>query len=95
MSSQHRKHSLLSGPKPNESSWIPFWSSTSDVSYTSLPVSEKISSIAAGDDHFLLLSHSGKVYSAATTSDGNTFGQLGVETSPESPLLTPYAIKPL
>ena len=39
--------------------------------------------------------HSGKVYSAATTSDGNTFGQLGVETSPESPLLTPYTVTPL
>ena len=89
------KISLLSAPKPNESYWIPFWSSTTDVSYTSLPLSEKISRIAAGDAHFLLLSHSGKVYSVATTSDGNIFGQLGVETSPESPLLTPYTVTPL
>ena len=89
------KTSLLSGPMPDESSWFAFWSSTSDVSYTSIPVSEKISRIAAGDDHFLLLSRSGKVYSAATTSDGNTFGQLGVETSPETPLLTPYTVAPL
>jgi len=51
-----------------------------------------MSHIAAGDDHFILLSHSGTVFSAATTSDGNTFGQLGVETSSESPLLTSYPV---
>src|SRR5207248_1573413 len=63
--------------------------------YTPLRLHDKISKIAAGYDHFLLLSHTGKVYSAATTPDGNTFGQLGVITSPESPLLTPYLLKDL
>jgi alpha-tubulin suppressor-like RCC1 family protein len=51
-----------------------------------------VSNIAAGDDHFLLLTRSGKVYSAATTKDGNTFGQLGVETAPDAALLTPYPV---
>ena len=86
------KSDLLSGPKPTESSWIPFWSSPSEVSYTTLYLPEKIRYIASGDDHFLLLSKSGKVYSAATTPDGNTFGQLGVETQPNDPLLNPHPI---
>lgn len=89
------KISLLSGPKITEFSWIPFWSSTSEVSYTPLLLSEKISHIVAGDDHFLLLSYSGKLFSVASTTDGNTFGQLGVETPPGSPLLTPYHIPSL
>jgi alpha-tubulin suppressor-like RCC1 family protein len=87
------KSELLSGPKPTETTWIPFWSSTANVSYIPLSVPEKVASIAAGDDHFLVLSQSGRVYSAATTSDGNTFGQLGVETNPEADLLQPYPIK--
>ena len=89
------KADLLSGPKPSESSWIPFWASTPDVSYTIISLPEQISHIAAGDDHFLLLSSSGKVFSAATTLDGNTFGQLGVETSPDAKLLTPYPVQTL
>src|SRR5438270_1094722 len=89
------KTSLANGPKPAETTWIPFWSSTSEVSYTPLMLPEKITAIAAGDDHFLLLSASGKVFSAATTTDGNTFGQLGVESSPEASLLTPYPISTL
>ena len=88
------KTSLLSGPKPTESSWIPFWSDTASVSYTPLSLPEKVSQLATGDDHFILLSHSGKVYSVATTVDGNTFGQLGVQTSPdETPLLTAFEVK--
>ena len=86
------KRELESGPKPTESSWIPFWSSPSSVSYTSLHLPEKISFIASGDDHFILLSRSGKVYTVATTPDGNTFGQLGVETAANQPLLTPYPL---
>jgi alpha-tubulin suppressor-like RCC1 family protein len=89
------KSVLLSGPKPTEYSWIPFWSTTPNVSYTKLGLPEKISSIAAGDDHFMLLSKSGRVFTAATTSDGNTFGQLGVETARDAPLLQPYELKSL
>jgi alpha-tubulin suppressor-like RCC1 family protein len=90
------KAALLSDPKPTESSWIPFWTDTASVSYTPLSVPEKISQIATGDDHFLLLSHSGKVFSAATTVEGNEFGQLGVQTSPEEiPLLTAFEVKDL
>jgi alpha-tubulin suppressor-like RCC1 family protein len=86
------KTALLSGPKPTESSWIPFWYSTPEVSYTNLSLPEKVSRIETGDDHFLLLSRSGKVFSGATTPDGNTFGQLGVETPPDAQLLTPYPV---
>jgi len=85
------KTALETGPKPIETTWIPFWTSSAEVSYTPLSLPEKITSIAAGDDHFLLLSASGKVFSAATTADGNTFGQLGVE-SPDVSLLTPQSV---
>jgi alpha-tubulin suppressor-like RCC1 family protein len=78
------KIKLETGPIP-DTSWLPFWSAPSPVSYSSLDVPEKVSFIASGDDHFLLLSRSGKVYAAAATSDGNTFGQLGFETNPDSP----------
>lgn len=86
------KADLLSGPKPTESSWVPFWSSTPQVSYSVLALPEQIARIAAGDDHFLLLSSSGRLFSVATTADGNTFGQLGVETDPDAKLLTPYPV---
>jgi alpha-tubulin suppressor-like RCC1 family protein len=86
------KPKLLTGPKPVETTWIPFWTSTPNVSYTPLSLSEKIASITSGDDHFLLLTQSGKVFSAATSPEGNTFGQLGVETPTGTDLLQPHAV---
>src|SRR5436853_7686568 len=74
------KTSLANGPKPAETTWIPFWSSTSEVSYTPLMLPEKITAIAAGDYHFLLLFASVTVLSAASTIAVNTLSQVGAES---------------
>jgi len=74
----------LNGPKLSESSWIPFWSSTSSISYRKLEPSnlgygEKITSIAGGLEHILLLTSRGRVFSAAAgTQDFPHHGQLGI-----------------
>lgn len=85
-----------SGPKQTESSWIPFWSGTSDISYRKLTpkglgVTEKVTTISGGLDHVLLLTNSGRVFSAASgTENFPSRGQLGVPgvtwlTRPEGP----------
>ena len=84
------------GPKPTESSWIPFWSRTSPVSYrklrpANLGYTEKVTAISGGLEHVLLLTSSGRVFSAASGSeDFPSRGQLGVpgvtwHTRPEGP----------
>ncbi|MCJ1326334.1 hypothetical protein MMC10_002998 [Thelotrema lepadinum] len=77
------KDDQLSGPKPAESSWIPFWPSSSPVSYRNiqpkLSWQEKITAIASGADHALLLTSTGRVFSfAASTSSFPSRGQLGI-----------------
>ena len=85
-----------SGPKIQESSWIPLWSSESPISYrviqpTNLAWGEKVSSISAGLEHVLLLTSSGRVFSAAASGEAfPSRGQLGVpglawKTRPEGP----------
>jgi len=85
-----------SGPKPQETSWIPFWSSRSPISYRiiqpkNLGWGEKVSSISSGLEHVLLLTSSGRVFSAAASSEAfPSRGQLGVPgltwtTRPEGP----------
>lgn len=71
------------GPKPVESSWIPFMSSRSDISYRQikppLGYTERVSSIASGDSHALLLTTSGRVFSFASGNEEfPSRGQLGV-----------------
>jgi alpha-tubulin suppressor-like RCC1 family protein len=72
------------GPKPSESSWIPFWSGVSSISYrklqpANLGYAEKVTAISGGLDHVLLLTSSGRVFSAASGSeDFPSRGQLGV-----------------
>jgi alpha-tubulin suppressor-like RCC1 family protein len=84
------------GSKPTESSWIPFWSRTSPVSYrklrpANLGYTEKVTAISGGLEHVLLLTSSGRVFSAASGSeDFPSRGQLGVpgvtwHTRPEGP----------
>ncbi|MCJ1322315.1 hypothetical protein MMC15_007663 [Xylographa vitiligo] len=69
----------LSGPKPQESSWIPFLSSTSPVSYRTIQTPEKVTSIASGLDHVLLLTSSGRLFTAASSStEFPSKGQLGI-----------------
>lgn len=77
------KEDQLSGPKPSESSWIPFWHFQSPISYRTLKpdlsYSEKISSIAAGLEHALLLTSGGRVFSAAASSSAfPSRGQMGI-----------------
>ncbi|MCJ1241851.1 hypothetical protein MMC14_009857 [Varicellaria rhodocarpa] len=74
----------LSGPKPLESTWIPFYSSQSPISYRTIKPpttswSEKVSSISCGLDHLLLITSSGRIFSAAaSSSEFPSRGQLGI-----------------
>ena len=74
----------LTGTKPIESSWIPFWSSRANVSYRLLQPQnmgwrEKVSSISSGLEHVLLLTSNGRLFSAASSSDEfPSRGEMGV-----------------
>lgn len=95
----------LSGKKPKEGSWIPFWSGSSGLSYRvlqpSLKLGEKITAIRGGLEHALLLTSSGRVFSvAASTESYPSFGQLGVPgltwaTRPKGPVDTCHEVKAL
>ncbi|MCJ1464531.1 hypothetical protein MMC07_003144 [Pseudocyphellaria aurata] len=73
-----------SGPKPLEDTWIPFWPTRSPVSYRRLQPKttswgEKVLSISSGLEHMLLLTSSGRVFSAASSSsEFPSRGQMGV-----------------
>ena len=73
------------GPKPISTSWVPFWGSAENsVSYRvhtpeNLAWSEKVTDIASGLEHALLLTSSGRVYSFASgTQEFPSRGQLGI-----------------
>ncbi|KAF2702693.1 mitochondrial protein-like protein Fmp25 [Pleomassaria siparia CBS 279.74] len=75
----------LAGPKPTNTSWIPFWgSSANNISYRvrtpqNLGWNERVTEISGGLEHALMLTSSGRVYSFASgTQDFPTRGQLGV-----------------
>ncbi|KAE8152704.1 regulator of chromosome condensation 1/beta-lactamase-inhibitor protein II [Aspergillus avenaceus] len=84
------------GRKPNEKSWVPFWSGTANVSYRalqpSLKLGEKFTSIKGGLEHALLLTNYGRVFSVASSTESYpSFGQLGVPgltwaTRPKGPV---------
>ncbi|EME40321.1 hypothetical protein DOTSEDRAFT_74953 [Dothistroma septosporum NZE10] len=73
-----------SGTKISESSWIPFWSGRSSIAYRDLTpkdfgYGEKVTAIAGGLEHALMLTSKGRVFSAASASDSfPARGQLGV-----------------
>ena len=96
------------GPKPLEYSWyLPFYPSRSPISYrtitpSDLGWSERVTSITSGLDHALLLTSSGRVFSAASASSVfPSRGQLGVPgltwfTRPEKkPFDTPHEVQGL
>ncbi|KAL4885136.1 hypothetical protein BJY04DRAFT_205685 [Aspergillus karnatakaensis] len=97
------QHDQSSGRKSEESSWIPLWSGKSDLSYRliqpSLKLGEKVTAISGGLEHVLLLTSSGRVFSAAaSTEEFPSFGQLGIPglmwaTRPKGPVDTPHEIK--
>ena len=72
------------GPKVSESSWLPFMSGASSISYRKLQPQklvsgEKVISISGGLEHVLLLTSAGRVYSAASSMEAfPSRGQLGV-----------------
>ncbi|OKL60598.1 hypothetical protein UA08_04047 [Talaromyces atroroseus] len=85
-----------SGPKPSESYWFPGWSSKSQISYRQLNprlgLGEKVTSISSGLEHVLLLTNSGRVFSAAAATESYpSRGQLGIPgltwaTRPKGPV---------
>lgn len=72
------------GKKPLVSSWIPFSSSPDTISYrirtpAGLGWTEKVTEVASGLEHALLLTSSGRVFSfASATQDFPSKGQLGI-----------------
>lgn len=78
------KSDQANGVKLSESSWIPFQSSRSTMSYRLLqPKStswgEKITSVSSGLEHVLLLTSTGRLFSAASSStEFPSRGQLGI-----------------
>ncbi|KAI4201663.1 MAG: hypothetical protein LQ346_002114 [Caloplaca aetnensis] len=94
------------GPKVSESSWIPFLSFNSTVSYRSIKPrklgwSERIRSIASGAEHLLILTSAGRVFTAASSSEEfPARGQLGIPglvwtTRPEGPYDQPHEVSTL
>lgn len=95
-----------SGEKPSQSSWIPFWSSLSPLSYRTMQPSglgwgERVVDVSSGLDHCLLLTSRGRVFSAASsTVDFPSKGQLGVAgltwaTRPAGPYDQPHEVATL
>lgn len=97
------RHDQLSGRKFEEASWVPFWNSKASVSYRriqpSLKLGERITAVSGGLEHVLLLTSSGRVFSAAAATENfPRFGQLGVaglnwSTKPPGPVDTPHQVQ--
>jgi alpha-tubulin suppressor-like RCC1 family protein len=94
------------GPKPSEATWVPFWRSKSPVSYRTiqpkdLGYGEKVTSIAGGLEHALLLTSKGRLFSTAASAESfPNRGQLGVPgltwlTRPDGPYDQPHEITTL
>ncbi|KAK3168186.1 hypothetical protein OEA41_004632 [Lepraria neglecta] len=94
------------GAKLTESSWIPFWSSRSKISYRliepqNMGWGEKILSISSGLDHLLLVTSNGRLFSAASSSEEfPSRGEMGVPglswtTRPPGPYDQPHEITTL
>ncbi|KAI1332480.1 RCC1/BLIP-II [Xylariaceae sp. FL0255] len=95
----------VGGKQNSQSSWS-FWSSPSSVAYRQLKPNglgwgEHVTDIAGGLEHVLLLTSSGRVFSAASsTSDFPSKGQLGIpgltwSTRPQGPYDQPHEIPTL
>lgn len=96
----------VKGTKPMESSWMPFWSSRANISYRLLQPQnmgwgERVSLISSGLEHVLLLTSSGRLFSAASSSDEfPSRGEMGVpglswNTRPPGPYDQPHEITTL
>ncbi|KAJ9148648.1 hypothetical protein NKR23_g4850 [Pleurostoma richardsiae] len=94
------------GEKQSESSWLPFWSGPSSISYRllkpgKLNMGERIIDISSGLEHALLLTSQGRVFSTASSSeDFPSKGQMGIPgltwlTKPKGPFDQPHEISTL
>ena len=94
------------GAKPTESSWIPFWSSKSKVSYRTIEPQnmawgERVSSISSGLENLLILTSNGRLFSAASSSEAfPSRGEMGIPglswtTRPPGPYDQPHEITTL
>ncbi|PGH11320.1 hypothetical protein AJ79_04936 [Helicocarpus griseus UAMH5409] len=77
------KYDQENGRKPYESTWIPFWQTRAELSYRPLQprlgLGEKVTEVSGGLEHVLLLTNSGRVFSAAVGSERfPSRGQLGI-----------------
>ncbi|RDW73802.1 mitochondrial protein-like protein Fmp25 [Coleophoma crateriformis] len=100
------KADQTAGPKVSESTWFPFWTSRSSISYRKLQPSdmvwgEKVTDISSGLEHCLILTSKGRLFSAASgTEHFPSKGQLGIPgltwaTKPEGPYDQPHEIHTL
>ncbi|KAL8703339.1 MAG: hypothetical protein Q9201_003475 [Fulgogasparrea decipioides] len=100
------RESQEKGPKVSESSWIPFLKSRSDISYRRLKPKnmgwgEKVTAIASGAEHLLILTSAGRLFTAASSSEEfPSRGQMGIpgltwETRPAGPYDQPHEVPTL
>ncbi|KAL8644037.1 MAG: hypothetical protein Q9226_007971, partial [Calogaya cf. arnoldii] len=94
------------GKKLSESSWIPFLSYNSTISYRrlqpkNLAWNEKVKSIASGSEHLLILTSAGRLFTAASSSEEfPARGQMGIPglvwtTRPPGPYDQPHEVSTL
>ncbi|KAJ6093306.1 hypothetical protein N7486_008595 [Penicillium sp. IBT 16267x] len=77
------KSEQISGPKAWESSWVPLWGGRSALSYRilkpALKLGESVTSICGGQEHVVMLTSYGRVFTAASSNEKYpSLGQLGV-----------------
>ncbi|KAL8775123.1 MAG: hypothetical protein Q9209_000602 [Squamulea sp. 1 TL-2023] len=94
------------GKKVSESSWIPFLSNNSTISYRRLQPkdlgwNERVKSIASGAEHLLILTSAGRLFTAASSSEEfPARGQMGIPgliwtTRPAGPYDQPHEVSTL
>ncbi|KAL8674745.1 MAG: hypothetical protein Q9168_000829 [Polycauliona sp. 1 TL-2023] len=94
------------GKKLSESSWIPFLSYNSTISYRrlqpkNLAWNEKVKAIASGAEHLLILTSAGRLFTAASSSEEfPARGQMGIPglvwtTRPAGPYDQPHEVSTL
>ncbi|KAL8858423.1 MAG: hypothetical protein Q9178_005104 [Gyalolechia marmorata] len=100
------KEDQENGNKISESSWIPFLSYRSPISYRRLQPknlgwNEKVTSIASGAEHLLILTSAGRLFTAASSSEEfPARGQMGIPgliwtTRPPGPYDQPHEVSTL
>lgn len=100
------KKDQINGPKPLESSWVPFWNTRSSISYRKIQPKdmawgERVTAISAGLEHLLLLTSSGRLFSAASSSEEfPSRGEMGIPgiswtSRPPGPYDQPHEISTL